>query len=63
MAVNAKMLTIALYKSATTLQHHDFVWLSKHIAIIRKSPVDFPELKMLRVLVCLLKYKFQFLIN
>ena len=43
MAVNAKMLTTALYKSATTLQHYDFVLLSKHIAIcnIAKSAVDF----------------------
>ena len=42
MAVNAKMLTIALYKSATTHQHCDFVLLSKHVAIMRKSPVYFP---------------------
>ena len=47
------MLTSALYKSATTLQHCDFVLLSKHIAIMWKSPVDFPKLKMLRVLVYL----------
>ena len=40
MAVNAKLLTSALYKSATTLQHCDFVLLSKHIAIMLKS-VDF----------------------
>ena len=60
MAVNAKLLTSALYKSATTLQHCDFVLLSKHIAIMWKSPVDFPKLKMLRVLVYLLKYKFHF---
>ena len=32
MAANAKMLTSALYKSATTLQNCDFVLLSKHIA-------------------------------
>ena len=34
MAVNAKLLTSALYKSATTTQHCDFVLLSKHIAIM-----------------------------
>ena len=34
MAVNAKMLTSALYKSAATLQHREFVLLSKHIAIM-----------------------------
>ena len=30
MVVNAKMVTSALYKSETTLQHCDFVLLSKH---------------------------------
>ena len=30
MAVNAKMLTIVLYKTATTIEHYHFVWLSKH---------------------------------
>ena len=54
------MLTSALYETATTPQHFDFVLLSKHIAIMWKSPVDFPKLKMLRVLVYLLKYKFHF---
>ena len=34
MEVNAKMLTSALHKSATTLQHCDFILLSKHIAIM-----------------------------
>ena len=33
MAVNAKLLTSALYKSATTPQHCDFVLLSKHIEL------------------------------
>ena len=60
MAVNAKMLTRVLYKTATTLQYYDFVLLSKHIRIMWKSPVDFPKLKMLRFLVYLLKYKFHF---
>ena len=59
----AKYIQFDAYKSAATLQHCDFVLLSKHIAIMWKSPVDFPKLKMLRVLVYLLKYKFQFLIN
>ena len=54
MAVNAKMLASALYKSAPTLQHCDFTLLSKHIASMRKYPVDFAKLKMLRVLVYLL---------
>ena len=59
----AKYIQFDAYKSAATLQHYDFVLLSKHIGIMCKSPVDFPKLKMLRVLVYLLKYKFQFLIN
>ena len=63
MAVNAKMLTSALYKSAAALQHCDFVLPSKHIATMGKPPVDFPKLKMLRVLMCFLKYKFQFSIS
>ena len=33
MAANAKMLTSVLYKSATTLQHCNFVLLSKHVKI------------------------------
>ena len=41
-------------------QHFDFVLLSKYIAIMWKSPVDFQKLKMFRVLVYLLKYKFHF---
>ena len=61
--VNTKMLASDLYKSASTLQHFDFVLLSKHIAIMLKSPVDFAKLKMFRVLVYLLKYNFQFLIT
>ena len=56
MAVNAKMLTIVVYKTATTLQHYDFVLLSKHIAIM----CFIPKLKMLRILVYLLKYKCYF---
>ena len=44
-------------------QDCDFVLLSKHIAIMWKSPEDFPKLKILRVLVYLLKQKFQFSIN
>ena len=47
------MFTCALYKSATTLQHCDFLLLSKHIAIMWKSPVDFRKLKMFGVLVSL----------
>ena len=42
MTGNAKMLTRALYKTATTLQHYHFVLLSK-------------KMKMIRVLVYLLK--------
>ena len=61
--VNTKMLASDLYKSASTLQHFDFVLLSKRIAIMLKSPVDFAKLKMFRVLVYLLKYNFQFLIT
>ena len=34
MAVNEKMPTRVLYKTATTLQYYDFVLLSKHIEII-----------------------------
>ena len=34
MAVNAKMLTRVPYKTAATLQHYDFVLLSKHIAVM-----------------------------
>ena len=30
MAVNAKILTRPLYKTATTLQHYEFALLSKH---------------------------------
>ena len=30
MAVNTKMLTRVLYKTAATLQHYHFVFLSKH---------------------------------
>ena len=30
MAVNAKIITRALYKTATTLQHYEFALLSKH---------------------------------
>ena len=48
-----KYIQFDAYKSAATLQHCDFVLLSKHIAIMWKSPVDFPKLKMLRVLVYL----------
>ena len=53
------MFTRVLYKTATTLQHYDFVLLSKHILIMWKSPVDFQKLKMLMVLVYLW-YKFHF---
>ena len=55
-----KMLTRFLYKTAATFQHYDFVLLSKHIAIMWRSPADFPKLKMLRVLAYLFKYKFDF---
>ena len=34
MAVNAKMLARVLYKTTTTLQHYDFLLLSKHIVIM-----------------------------
>ena len=37
MAVNAKILTRALYKTATTLQHYEFVLLSKHSNHIKIS--------------------------
>ena len=43
MAVNVKMLTRVLYKTATTLQHCDFVLLSKHsnhVKICRFSKVE-----------------------
>ena len=60
MAVNTKMLTRVLYKTVTTLQHYDFELLYKHIGIMWKSPVDFPKLKLLRVLVYHLKYRFYF---
>ena len=60
MVLNAKMLTRVLYKTATTIQDYHVVLLSKHIAIMWKSPVDFPRLKILGVLVYLLKYKFYF---
>ena len=50
MAVNAKILPRVLWKTATTLQHHNFVLLSKHIAIMSKIPIDFLKLKMLRAL-------------
>ena len=50
MAVNAKMFNRVLYETATTLQHCDFVLLSKHILTMWKSPVDFQKLKMLMVL-------------
>ena len=53
------MFAKVLYKTATILQHYDFVLLSKHILIMWKSPVDFQKLKMLMVLVYLW-YKFQF---
>ena len=59
MAVNVKMLARVLYKTATTLQHCDFVLMSKHSNHV-KIPVDFPKLKILRVLVYLLIYKFHF---
>ena len=65
MGVNAKMLAsiecyvkLLHHKVFVTLHHKVFVLLSKHIAIIWKSAVDFPELKILRVLLYLLKYKF-----
>ena len=53
------MLTRVIYKAVKTLQHYDFVSLSKHIAIMWKS-ADFSKLKMLKVLLYLLKYKFHF---
>ena len=43
MAVNAKMLTRILHKTAVTLQHCDFVLLCRHIAIMWKSSVDFQD--------------------
>ena len=51
MAVNTKIFTRVLYKTATTLQHYDFVLLSKHILITWKSPLDFQKLKMFMALV------------
>ena len=45
------------------LQQHFSItifYYSLNIAIMWKSSVDFPKLKMLRVLVYLLKYKFYF---
>ena len=60
MAVNAKILTRVPCKTATTLYLYDFLLLSKHIAVLWKSLVDLPKLKMLRVLVYLLKYRFHF---
>ena len=60
MAVNAKMFTRVLYKTAATLQHYDFVLLSKYTATMLKSPARFPKFKILRVLVYLLKYKSHF---
>ena len=45
MAVNAKMLTRVLYKTAATIQHYDFVLLSKYTATMLKSPADFPKFK------------------
>ena len=60
MAVNAKVLTRVLYKTAATLQHYDFVLLSKYTATMLKSPAGFPKFKILRVLVYLLKYKSHF---
>ena len=46
MAINAEILARVLYKTATTLQHYNFV--------------DFARLKMLTVLLYLLKYKFHY---
>ena len=60
MAVNAEMLVRVLYKTATKLQYYDFVLFSQHIAIMWKSLVDFPKMKMLRVLAYLFKYKSHF---
>ena len=41
------MFTKVLYKTATILQHYDFVLLSKHILMMWKSFADFQKLKML----------------
>ena len=60
MAVNAEMLVRVLSKTATKLQYYDFVLFSQHIAIMWKSLVDFPKMKMLRVLAYLFKYKSHF---
>ena len=35
--VNAKMFTRVLYKTATTLQHYDFVLLPEHINHVKIS--------------------------
>ena len=45
------MFTKVLYKTATILQHYEFVLLSKHILIMWKFFVGFQKLKMLMVLV------------
>ena len=34
MTANSKMFTRVLYKTAATLEHYDFVLLSKHITIM-----------------------------
>ena len=62
-AGNTKILTRALYKTATTLQQYNFVLLSKHIPVMPKSHVDLLKLKMLSVLFYFSKYKFQFLLK
>ena len=59
MAANAKMLTRVLIK----LEKHfstTIFYCCLNIAIMWTSPVDFPKLKMLRVLVYPFKYKFHF---
>ena len=53
------MFTKVIYKTATIIQHYDFVLLSKHILVMWKSFVDFQYLKMLVVLVYP-SYKFHF---
>ena len=54
-----------LCKIAAALQHHDFDFelLYKHIAIMWKSPADFPKLKMLKILMYLLQHKFHLVKN
>ena len=52
-----------LLEFSIQLQQHfstTILYCCLNIAIMQKSPIDFPKLKMLRVLVYLLKQKFPF---